>query len=136
MSVVYTLSYVGILYASALTRPRSDLSRDSPSVIRSRVRAVTAVTLVSLLSSTTFVTIVTGQGWCHVVVLLGLWPVTKSTIADALGSLLLTATLFAGPLLERVVLSSSGWDELKEDIHSIFYTWVGWRNLVAVRGIP
>ena len=140
-SVLYTLSYVGVLYLSPLTRPRAGLPRDAPLVIRSRIRAVTVVTIAALLFSC-FLTILTTprRTWHDVASLLGLSVGLSSTL-DIFRCFLLTAVLFTGPLLQRLwfedgwkaLKGDNEWRDLRDDVGRIFTTWVGWRNYIAVR---
>lgn len=131
VSVLYTISYVGVLYISPLSRPHPNLPRDSPSVIRVRIRAVTLVTIVALVvtSSITFAT-TSNQSLFEVLSFLGLSP-TPSSVADIFRSLLLTAILFTGPLVQRLCFDN-GLRDIKDDVKKMFYTWTGWRNYVAV----
>lgn len=131
ISVLYTISYVGVLYLSPLSRPHPNLPRDSPSVIRVRIRAVTVVTIVILVvtSSITFVA-TSNRSLPEVLSFLGLSP-KPSSAADILRSLLLTAILFTGPLVQRLCLDN-GLRDIRDDIRKMFYTWTGWRNYVAV----
>lgn len=131
VSVLYTISYVGVLYISPLSRPHPNLPRDSPSVIRVRIRAVTLVTIVALAitSSITFAT-TSNQSLFEVLSFLGLSP-TPSSVPDIFRSLLLTAILFTGPLVQRLCFDNGLWD-IKDDVTKMFYTWTGWRNYVAV----
>lgn len=131
VSVLYTISYVGVLYISPLSRPHPNLPRDSPSVIRVRIRAVTLVTIVALVvtSSITFAT-TPNQSLFEVLSFLGLSP-TPSSVADIFRSLLLTAILFTGPLVQRLCFDN-GLRDIKDDVKKMFYTWTGWRNYVAV----
>jgi hypothetical protein len=131
-SVLYTLSYVGVLYLSPLTRPRAGLPRDTPFVIRSRIRAVTVVTTVALLLSCFLIILTTPKRtWSEVASLLG-FSVRPSSILDISRCFLLTAVLFTGPLLQRLWFED-GWRDLKGDVDRMFTTWIGWRNHIAVR---
>lgn len=131
ISVLYTICYVGVLYLSPLSRPHPNLPRDSPSVIRVRIRAVTVVTIVVLLvtSSITFVA-TPNRSLSEVLSFLGLSP-KPSSAADILRSLLLAAILFTGPLVQRLCLDN-GLRDIGDDVRKMFYTWTGWRNYVAV----
>lgn len=131
ISVLYTICYVGVLYLSPLSRPHPNLPRDSPSVIRVRIRAVAVVTIVALVvtSSITFVA-TSNRSLSEVLSFLGLSP-KPSSAADILRSLLLTAILFTGPLVQRLCLDN-GLKDIRDDMRKMFYTWTGWRNYVAV----
>lgn len=131
VSVLYTISYVGVLYLSPLSRPHPNLPRDSPSVIRVRIRAVTVVTIVTLVVTSSITAATTSnRSLFEVLSFLGLSP-APSSVADILRSLLLTAILFTGPLVQRLCFDN-GWRDIKDDVNKMFYTWTGWRNYVAV----
>jgi prenyl protein peptidase len=125
-----TLAYVVPFYLSKTTRPSPTLSRDAPSVIRSRVRAVT----MACAGSTMFILIVvalTGLASLpEAFKLLGWWPLG---ILEIIQSLLLTAVLFSGPLFERGV-AENGWKSWirGEGLSETLQSWIGFRNFVAV----
>ncbi|KAL7274625.1 CAAX prenyl protease [Rhizina undulata] len=129
-SVIYTISYVGVLYISPLSRPSPNLPRDTPSVIRIRIRAVTIVSILCLLLTSVIDHLTTTSSWKETASRLGCWPVTPRTILDILRSLLLVAVLFAGPLLERLCFEG-GWRGLPEQAYYMLKSWMGWRNFVA-----
>jgi len=130
-SVIYTSSYVGILYLSHLTRPQPGLARDTPFVIRARIRAVTVVTIVALINSALVAYFYSPhKTYLDIAAFLGIYVKLPLTL-DILRCLLLTATLFLGPLVRRLWLED-GWQELKGDVGKMFTTWIGWRNYVAV----
>ncbi|KAI9677616.1 MAG: hypothetical protein M1817_006570 [Caeruleum heppii] len=129
LSIAYTLLYVLPFYLSSTTRPSPHLSRDAPSVIRARIRAVTLSCILSTLG-TYYVT----TTWGHYSILdslhlLGYWPLSLLDIAK---SVLLTAVLFAGPLFESGIVEG-GWrtwlrgQRMRESLGG----WIGWRNYVA-----
>ncbi|KAI9850129.1 MAG: hypothetical protein M1838_006064 [Thelocarpon superellum] len=129
LSILYTLLYVLPLYVSPTSRPSTQLSRDAPSVIRARIRAVTFSCIVS--TAATFYVIAT---WGHAspleaVRLLGYWPVSVGAIGK---SFTLTALLFAGPLFEKGIVEG-GWKDWTrgEQLGEVFGSWIGWRNFVA-----
>lgn len=131
ISILYTVSYVGVLYLSPLSRPHPNLPRDSPSVIRVRIRAVTIVTITSLVITSSITALTTPKrSLFEVLSFLGL-SLTPSSIFDILRSLLLTAILFTGPLVQRLCFDN-GWMDVKDDVDKMFSTWIGWRNYVAV----
>lgn len=130
-SLLYTLCYVGVLYLSPLSRPHPNLPRDAPSVICVRIRAVTIVSIMTLTVTSGITAITTPKrSIFEVLSFLGLFP-TPSSLLGIFRSLLLTAILFTGPLVQRVCLDD-GWREIKYDVSRMFSTWVGWRNYVAV----
>ncbi|CAZ81444.1 unnamed protein product [Tuber melanosporum] len=129
-SVIYTSSYVGILYLSHLTRPQPGLARDTPSVIRARIRAVTVVTAVALANSAPITYFYSPhKTYLDIATFLGLYVKLPLTL-DILRCFLLTGTLFLGPLVRRLWFDH-GWRELQGDVDKMFTTWIGWRNYVA-----
>ncbi|KAJ5504635.1 CAAX amino terminal protease [Penicillium fimorum] len=129
LSVILTLLYVVPFYISSTTRPSPTLSRDAPSVIRARIRAVTGSCIVG---SVFVLWLIVEEGNSSLGAgtrLLGWWPVG---VLEALRSLLLTAILFLGPLFERGIVEGEWkfWfrpSKLSESLGG----WIGWRNYVA-----
>jgi prenyl protein peptidase len=128
--VLYALFYFLPFYASSTTRPSPVLSRDAPSVIRARVRSV-VISCSFCVATTSFVLVTSaGASASDVLHLLGLWPLG---LTEALRALLLTATLFLGPLFSYLVVDS-GWKEWLrlEPLQAAWQDWTTWRNTVAV----
>ncbi|KAK8058518.1 hypothetical protein PG994_008966 [Apiospora phragmitis] len=112
--VIYTLVYVLPFYLSPVTRPSRALSRDAPSVIRARI---TSVCFSCIACSVATLVILTSQGQATIADALhsmGYWPLG---LVGAAKSLLLTAILFLGPLLQPVT--------------ELFKEWTTWRNIIA-----
>ncbi|KAL4871995.1 hypothetical protein BDV12DRAFT_162829 [Aspergillus spectabilis] len=129
ISICLTLIYVLPFYVSPATRPSSTLSRDAPSVIRARIRAVT---LSCVLCSLAVLWLIVGKDDSSVLGalrLMGWWPLG---FTDIFHSLLLTAILFIGPLFERGVAEGE-WTEWFRGtrISETLGSWIGWRNYVA-----
>ncbi|XDG01203.1 hypothetical protein ABKA04_000818 [Annulohypoxylon sp. FPYF3050] len=127
--VIYTVIYVVPFYLSSKTRPSATLSRDAPSVIRARIASVT---LTSAICSTITFVILTSQDrvtTAEAFHALGYWPIG---LVEAGKCLLLTATLFAGPLYEYLVVDE-GWREwlALRPLSDLFAEWTTWRNIVA-----
>ncbi|KAJ5985076.1 hypothetical protein N7499_008671 [Penicillium canescens] len=128
-SVLLTLLYVVPFYLSPTTRPSPSLSRDAPSVIRARIRAVTGS---CIFSSVVVLWLAVEEGNTSVAAglrLLGWWPVG---VLEIFRGLLLTAILFVGPLFERGIVEGEWrfWfrhSKLSESLGG----WIGWRNYVA-----
>ncbi|KAF7845949.1 hypothetical protein BT93_L5834 [Corymbia citriodora subsp. variegata] len=125
LSITYTLLYVLPFYLLQSTRPTPTLDRDSPGVIRSRIRSVSITVILSNLL--TFYVLIT---YGHYSVpnashLLGLYPVSLSTLIRPLA---LTALLFLGPLYLTTIVhkSISPFRALKH-----LRTWQGTRNYIA-----
>ncbi|KAJ5873546.1 uncharacterized protein N7473_013419 [Penicillium subrubescens] len=128
-SVALTLLYVLPFYLSPSTRPSPSLSRDAPSVIRARIRAVTGSCLVCSLVVLWLVVDKGGSSLSAALSLLGWWPID---LGDILRSLLLTAILFVGPLYERGIVEGEwrSWFSRAKWSESLG-GWIGWRNYIA-----
>ncbi|OJJ52607.1 hypothetical protein ASPSYDRAFT_51723 [Aspergillus sydowii CBS 593.65] len=129
ISICLTLIYVLPFYISPTTRPSATLSRDAPSVIRARIRAVT---LSCIVCSLAVLCLIVTKDDCSVIDalrLLGWWPVS---FTDVFRSLVLTAILFTGPLFERGIAEGEwrSWFK-KARISETLGGWIGWRNYVA-----
>ncbi|PLN78800.1 CaaX prenyl proteinase Rce1 [Aspergillus taichungensis] len=128
-SLALTLLYVVPFYLFSATRPSQTLSRDAPSVIRARIRAVTGS---CLLSTAAVLWLFTAKG--HVpsneaLRMMGWWPVGVQEIMRGLS---LTAILFAGPLFERGVVYGQWWDWIRgRGVSESLRGWMGWRNFIA-----
>ncbi|KZF21294.1 hypothetical protein L228DRAFT_249099 [Xylona heveae TC161] len=129
LSVLYTLCYVIPFYLSASTRPSPQLSRDAPSVVRARIRAVTLSCVLSALL-TVYVAMDYGKSTLsNALRLMGWWPVAPLEIAKAL---LLTAVLFVGPLFESGIVEGGWRDWIRiSTLTDTMGNWIGWRNYVA-----
>lgn len=126
LSGLCTLIYVAVLYLHPSARPTRRITKDHPSVIKSRI---TLVTLASLL--TACVTVYIGKpehdSWPSAAVrILGL----RFNLRNVLSSLALTCMLFAGPLFEYFV-ADGGLTSVHRDVASTISSWVGIRNFVA-----
>lgn len=128
--VLLTLVYVVPFYVNPTTRPSPTLSRDAPSVIRARIRAVTMSCIISSLAVLWLLTAKENASISDALRFLGWWPVS---LVDIFRSLLLTAILFAGPLFERGIAEGE-WREWVQGnrVTAALRSWIGWRNYVAV----
>lgn len=117
------------LYLSPTTRPTPTLTRDAPSVIRARVRAVCAACLIVSLI-VLWIIVQKGSSLTEALTLLGWWPVSLGDVARCV---LLTAVLFVGPLYERGIVEEEwrSWLQPGSLIEGLS-GWIGWRNYVAV----
>ena len=127
--MVFTLLYVLPFYLSPTTKPSPTLSRDAPSVIRARIRFVSAsVALCSILTTI----ILSNRGHLDIFTSfhqLGWYPINLLAVSKVS---LLTALLFAGPLFERAIIESGWRDWIKgTELHETLRSWIGWRNFVA-----
>lgn len=121
LSILCTFFYVGVLYLLPSARPTPTVPKDHPKVIKSRILLVSWASLASA-----FVTVSIGKtandGWLSTTIrILGL----QFKLSEVVSSLLLTATLFAGPLYERLVVDRDLWSFCPVD------SWVSFRNLIA-----
>ncbi|OIW33329.1 hypothetical protein CONLIGDRAFT_711245 [Coniochaeta ligniaria NRRL 30616] len=126
----YAILYFLPFYLSATTRPSPNLSRDAPSVIRSRIRSVllscTICTLTTCLILTHF-----RASSSDILHLTGLYPLA---LTSSLRALAVTALLFLGPLFNTLVAERSYtlWLSLPpQPLAEIWSDWTTWRNLVA-----
>jgi prenyl protein peptidase len=116
-------------YLSKATRPSPTLTRDAPSSIRARTRAVTFSTI--LCSAITALVLynhnVSAQ---DILRLLGLWPIS---LLDTARTLLLVCILFAGPLFENGIVDGEWRDWVRlRGLHETLWSWIGYRNFVVV----
>ncbi|EER40422.1 CaaX prenyl proteinase Rce1 [Histoplasma capsulatum H143] len=129
LSVVFTLLYVIPFYLSSSTSPSPTLSRDSPSVIKARVRAVTTSCFLSSLGIFCFFILKASCAPAEALRLLGWWPIGPLEIAK---SFLLTALLFMGPLFEAGIVEGEWKDWIRgRRVAETLGGWIGWRNFVA-----
>ncbi|MCJ1286546.1 hypothetical protein MMC26_005892 [Xylographa opegraphella] len=129
LSITYTALYVLPFYLSSLTRPSPDLPRDSPSVIRARVRLVTLSCTICSVITICILSFHAHVPRLRILKLLGWYPID---IAGTAKPLLLTALLFAGPLFEKGVVEGR-WKEWMRGrrLYECLNSWIGWRNYVA-----
>ncbi|MCJ1390725.1 hypothetical protein MMC18_003586 [Xylographa bjoerkii] len=125
----YTTLYVLPFYVSSLTRPSPDLPRDSPTVIRARVRSVTLSCALCSVITICILSFYAHLPRLQILKLLGWYPID---IAGTAKPLLLTALLFAGPLFEKGVVEGR-WKEWIRGrrLYECLDSWPGWRNYVA-----
>ncbi|KAL6231733.1 hypothetical protein BDW75DRAFT_219358 [Aspergillus navahoensis] len=129
ISICLTLIYVLPFYVSPATRPSATLSRDAPSVIRTRIRAVTLSCLICSLAVLWLIVAKDESSVSHALNLMGWWPIS---FTDIFRSLFLTAILFTGPLFERGVAEGEWRDWFRRArISETLGGWIGWRNYIA-----
>jgi prenyl protein peptidase len=122
--------YVIPFYLSSATRPSPTLTRDAPSSIRARTRAVTFSTIVCSLL-TVYVFYEHDVPAKDMFKLLGLWPVS---LFDTARTMLLVIILFAGPLFEHGIVDGGLKDWLKlRGVYESLSSWIGYRNFIVVR---
>lgn len=121
--------YVAPFYLSATLRSTPFHSRDAPTVIRARVRAVGLTCLVCTVVTVYILALHGNASPREVVRLLGLWPIDP---LDVLKVLALVMILFACSLYELVLVDGEwrhwSFAAFKE---AVFDDWIGYRNLVV-----
>ena len=122
--------YVLPFYLSKTTRPSPTLTRDAPTVIRARIRAVILSCLICS-AFTLFLIIVKAEATPkEAFQLLGWWPIGLFEIGK---SLLLTSILFAGPLFEKGAVDGEWRDWIRvRGLREELSSWFGYRNYVIV----
>ncbi|KAI9371694.1 hypothetical protein BJX61DRAFT_14552 [Aspergillus egyptiacus] len=130
ISVCLTLIYVLPFYVSPSTRPSATLSRDAPSVIRARIRAVTLSCIVCSLAVLWLIVAKDEEASIFdALKLMGWWPLS---FTDIFRTFILTAILFTGPLFERGIAEGEWKEWLRGSrISETLRGWIGWRNYVA-----
>ncbi|KAG8532045.1 uncharacterized protein KY384_003682 [Bacidia gigantensis] len=129
LSVAYTALFVLPFYLSPTTRPSPTLSRDAPSVIRERIRFVTASITVSTCITSYMLSTRSDDTISTIAHSLGLYPINLFSI---LKTLFLTALLFAGPLFEKGVAEGGHREWLNGRLlQETLSSWIGWRNYIA-----
>lgn len=121
--------YVAPFYLSSATRPSPTLTRDAPSSIRARTRAVTFSTITCAII-TAFYLYRHDVSAYQLLHLFGIWPIS---ILDSVRGMLLVSILFAGPLFENGVVDGDWrhWIKL-QGVHETLSSWIGYRNFVVV----
>ncbi|PVI02003.1 Abi-domain-containing protein [Periconia macrospinosa] len=129
LSVLFTVIYVAPFYLSAATRPSPQLTRDAPSSIRARIRAVTFSCIVSVLLTVYVLYQFGNVSPADIFLLLGLWPVS---LMDTARTMLLVVILFAGPLFENGIVDGElkGWIKGR-GLYESLSSWMGYRNYVV-----
>ena len=116
-------------YLSSATRPSPTLSRDSPSVIRARIRAITFSCIASSLITIYILAQLDHDGPADILRQLGWWPLHLISLAK---TLLLCSILFAGPLFEAAIIKGRLTHWIRGTyFRETFASWTGWRNYVA-----
>jgi len=129
LSILVTLGYVIPFYLFSTTRPTRTLSRDAPSVIRTRVRIVSMACIVTTVAALMLMTQKGNLSMAQSLKILGWWPVSSR---DIFCDVLLTAILFAGPLFERGAVEGGwkGWIR-GQGLSETLGSWIGFRNFIA-----
>lgn len=128
--IIFNVIYVVPFYLSRTTRPSPTLTRDAPSVIRARLRAVTTSCIVASAITVYVVHEYGTNDFGSVFRILGWYPIS---LFDVGRILLLVAILFVGPLFE-IGIVEGGWRSwiTGRELLDVLSSWTGFRNLVAV----
>lgn len=129
LTVLFTIIYVAPFYLSPTLRSNSIANRNTPSVIKARIRAVVWSCLASIAIAICVLSFQGHVAWRKILHLLGVYPVN---VFDTAKSLLLVVILFAGPLFERAIIEGElktwGVTAIRETVYDDL---IGWRNLVV-----
>jgi prenyl protein peptidase len=131
LQVLFTFIYVVPFYLSSATRPSAQLTRDAPSCIRARIRAVTFSSALSLALTIVVLHHYGGVPPQEILQLIGFWPIS---LFDTARTMLLVAILFAGPLFEYGIVENGLKDWVRgRGMYQVLSSWIGYRNYVVVR---
>jgi prenyl protein peptidase len=126
---LFTAFYVAPFYLSPTLRSVSLASRDSPSVIRARVRSVTLACIACAVVNVYILAIHGHATVLDVLRLWGVWPISFVDIAKLLG---LVAVLFAGPLFKALIAEGEWRDITPSNIKAeLIDSWIGYRNIIV-----
>ncbi|KFY20565.1 hypothetical protein V491_03617, partial [Pseudogymnoascus sp. VKM F-3775] len=128
--VFYTFLYVAPFYLSSATRPSPTLSRNVPSVIKARIRSVTWTCTICTISTFLLLTYLSPSSTPLTTLhLMGYHP---TGLLPSLKAILLTATLFLGPLFESAIVEGNwrSWIRL-DGLTTLWTDLPTYRNLVA-----
>ncbi|KAJ2696510.1 CAAX prenyl protease [Coemansia sp. IMI 209128] len=125
VSLLHAALYVACIYAAVALGPPVDGNRDHPLVIRRRMRGAIAATLLSLAATA----LILRRGSHGFVALMGLDP--RRALASSGVSLLLTATLYLGPLTMDHLDGAFGWGRLRLSVGQALRDPACWRNYVV-----
>jgi len=129
-ALLFTAFYVAPFYLSPTLRSVSIASRDSPSVIRARVRSVTLACIACAVVNIYILAVLGHANPRDVLRLWGVWPIHPADIVKLLG---LSAVLFAGPLFKTLVAEGE-WRSLITPSTlkaELLDSWTGYRNLIV-----
>ncbi|KAF2262903.1 CaaX prenyl protein-like proteinase Rce1 [Lojkania enalia] len=129
LSVIFTFIYVVPFYLSPATRPSRQLSRDAPSSIRARIRAVTFSCVISTALTVLILHQYGNASPREVLKMFGVWPIS---FLDTARTLLLVIILFAGPLFEFAIVDGGLKHWIRgTHIQEVLRSWIGYRNFVV-----
>lgn len=125
----FTAFYVAPFYLSPTLRSTSLASRDSPSVIRARVRSVSLACAACVVVNVAILALYGHATPRDVLRLWGVWPIYPLDIARLLG---LVAVLFVGPLFKGLVAEGEWRDITPSNIKAeLIDSWTGYRNIIV-----
>ena len=128
--MLYGVVYVAPFYLSPHIRPSPTLSRDAPSVVRSRIRTV--VFSCGLTSfATYFIVVARGHSTAfNALHIMGYLPLDVVAIVK---NLTLALILYTGPLFQRGIVYGAWRDWVRgTKVREVLGGWIGWRNYVMV----
>ena len=126
---MFTAFYVAPFYLSPTLRSVSIASRDSPSVIRARVRSVTLTCIACAVVNVYILAVIGHATPRDVLSLWGVWPINFVDILKLLG---LVAVLFVGPLFKTLVAEGEWRNVTPSTIKTeLFDSWIGYRNIIV-----
>lgn len=125
----FTAFYVAPFYLSPTLRSVTPAARDSPSVIRARVRSVTLACIACAIVNVCILLIYGNATPRDVLRLWGLWPIAFIDIAKQLG---LVAVLFVGPLFKSLIAEGE-WRLITPSYikAELIDSWTGYRNIIV-----
>ena len=126
---LFTAFYVAPFYLSPTLRSVSLASRDSPSVIRARVKSVTLACAACAVVNV-YILAIHGQATpLDVLRLWGLWPISFLDIAKLLA---LVYVLFIGPLFKSLIAEGE-WRSITPSTlkAELIDSWTGYRNIIV-----
>lgn len=126
---LFTAFYVAPFYLSPTLRSVSLASRDSPSVIRARVKSVTLACAACAVVNVYILAVHSQATPRDVLRLWGVWPISFLDIAKLLG---LVSVLFIGPLFKSLIAEGE-WREITPSTikAELFDSWIGYRNIIV-----
>lgn len=127
-AVLFTVLYVAPFYLSKTLRTSPLVSRDSPPVIRARVRAVGLSCLASTVIAVYVLVIYGHATFRDVLRLFAMWPVEPVACLKVLA---LVSVLFVGPLYETLIVDGAWRDFSWRAVKEKFWDYLpGFRNYV------
>jgi prenyl protein peptidase len=125
---LFTALYVAPFYLSPTLRSVSLAARDSPSVIRARVRSVTLTCLACALLNISLLAFHAHATPRDVLRLWGLYPIS---LPDIVKLLALVSVLFIGPLFKTLIVEGEYRFLTPSNLKtSLFSSWIAYRNLI------